>query len=165
MDLREEIKKVMAEEENAGSIKFLRRQAVNSFTRKILNDARNATDEKSISGTFSFGRIVSSLSSNAAVVGESKKSMFKKSTVWQFSISPDSDEMIRYNAIKEYAEKEDISIDIEICHLHPKNREFEFDLSEFPKITATIEGKHFKDEMNLIRLKDVKLFIKYTVTL
>ena len=168
MNLREEIKKVFADEENAeacGEIALLKKYAVNAFTRKILNDARRIAKRNDISGTFKFGALAPSYNSKTSIKGKAKRKLFTKLTVWKFSIDVDSPEMIRYDAIKQYAEEENITIDLELSYTKQKNREFEFDLSKFPEITITETGKRFLGNMSVIYLKDLILSINYSLSL
>lgn len=170
MALRDDIKNVLESAtetvEDLGADRLIKEYAIKSFTKKILNDARCGVKGNTLRGTFEFGSLASSDDAEKLITGEKKKwSFFKKSTVWKLTVSPESNEMIRINAIKKYASKENISLSFEIRHTNPMDREFDIDISEFPRITITANGKHYSGNMNIIRFGELKLFIHYSMSL
>lgn len=173
MSLRDDIRKNMkteieVEEEaikaETERIRHLKASAIYDFRKTIIDNSRKGVGGSIITGTFKVGRFAYPYS-ESKVIGQKKKTLFSKYTLWKFDANMKTDVMIKLEAIKEFAASENIAISLEITHSYPLKRKFVFDTTNFPTVFATVFGTHYGGTLNEIELGDLNIYINYSISL
>ena len=87
---------------------------------------------------------------------------FKKYTLWQFTIEDSSYTLICLDAIKQYASKENISIDV---NLEDGYRKLKVDITKLPDVSVTWQNYLKSSLADEIYLNHFRLVVYYSVSI
>ncbi|MBQ2383165.1 MAG: hypothetical protein II290_03910, partial [Oscillospiraceae bacterium] len=138
---------------------------INELHSHIIDKARSGVKGNTVTGTYNMGRAVFSYGANQRVIGQHKRRLLSKYTFWKYTFDLKSDEMIRLEAIKKYASEENISITLGLVPCLRDRRGIEFDLSDFPTVTAISHGKHYGGSLLELDMADFSLMVHYSVSI
>lgn len=173
MSIRDDIKANMKTEEQIlkekANEEALRKQqiktiAINNFKTAIIEECQKGVKGNIINGTYEL-RYPNIKSRNYYIKGY-RMGFFKKYTLWQFIIDDSSDDLIRLDAIKQYATEENISVDVSLEYSSvSSNRKLKVDITKLPEVSVTWDGqlKSYSDDE--ICLMDFYFVVHYSFSI
>ena len=165
MKTEEQILQEKAEEEaERKKIESVRKQhiqtdAIENFKNAIIEESKKGVKGNIINGKYllpDYGIVPKSR--NYYVKGY-RMGLFKKYTLWQFTLDDSSTTLICLDAINQYASKENISIDVTLKNDY---RQLKVDITKLPEISATCKGYVDSSLDNEIYLNQYRFVVYYS---